>query len=188
MSQAQSPIHEPYTVGMPDVYAAVRDFVAAWALPPLDASRIVRGLRDKTAVPPDSGEYAVITILADNRRGTNVSGFTTNPATREDGVLTRSQLVVCDVLAEFYGDAETARHRALVIETAARDEFATRFFAPYGIAPLYADATREIAPGEGYATTLHVSYWVRLSAGADWFDNANVHLLAEVDTYYPTED
>ncbi len=183
---------------MPDVFAAVRDYVADRAFPPIDPDRIFRGWRHKDALPGRSGDdadFAVLTILSDTRRGTNVSGFTTDAATRDDGTLTRSKLVVCEVLAEFYGDADLSRRRACAVETAFRDEIATRFLAGRDVTPLYADAAREVTPAEHrrdipprYAVTLRLSYWMSLSARADWFDNANVHFLVEVDTHYPMED
>ena len=180
---------------MPDVFAAVRDYVATWALPVLDGTRIFRGWRHNTVLLEDGEDFAVITVLADNRRGTNLSDFASDPTTRDDGVVTRSKLVICDIQVEFYGDAERSRQRACVLETLVRDEIAVQFFEKHDITPLYADQTREITPDEDmphvrarYATTLHVSYWLHLSAQVSWFDNVNVHVLTEVDTHYPTED
>lgn len=195
MIQEQLSIIGPYTVDMPDMFIAIRDYIVQWALPSLTADRIFRGWRHNDALPEDGADFAVITILTDKRRGTNVSSFTTDAATRDDGTLTRSKLVICDILVEFYGRADASRHRASAVEMLLRDEIASRFFEGCGITPLYADETREVTPDEWrekiparYATTLHVSYWIRLTAAADWFDNANVHLLVEADTHYPTED
>ena len=63
---------------MTDILGAVNDFILAhcWRdpdLPALTQQQVVRGWQNVvSALPPDSQEYAVLTLLATQRHGTNV--------------------------------------------------------------------------------------------------------------------
>ena len=62
---------------MNDVLGAVNDFILTYVknadIGPLAQSQIVRGWQNVvSALPKDSQEYAVLTLLATTRHGTNV--------------------------------------------------------------------------------------------------------------------
>lgn len=184
-------ISNPQALSAPDVYAAVYDFVAAWALPAINPDYIIRGWQNRSHRPPDTNEYAVISVLSEVRRGTNVTTLRTDPQNTDDGALVKGKLTECMVQIDFCSDNETARQRAAALETAMRDEFACDFFASYGINALYADDPRELSFVDGseqfvkrYMITLHMSYWSELSASSDWFNQVQITRVEDVDAHH----
>lgn len=191
----------PAAVSEPDVYKAVKAFIAQYGLPamppatPKIPSRIYQGWVNRAALPPDN-EYAVMSIISHLRRGTNVETFDASQAAiDEDGVLTTSELILCDVQIDFCSDPHTgrdfARRRAQAIETAARSSFGPQFFAQYNMGCLYATDAQDLSfVGDAkqyvsrWMTTVRLSFWTAVSAELPWFDAVNLKRLENVDVHH----
>lgn len=191
----------PAAVSEPDVYKAVKAFIAQYGLPamppatPKIPSRIYQGWVNRAALPPDN-EYAVMSIISHLRRGTNVETFDASQAAiDEDGVLTTAEMIECDVQIDFYSDPHRpgnyARRRAQAIETVARSSLASQFFAQYGIACQYATDARDLSfvgDAEQYVsrwmTTIRLSFVTAVSAELPWFDAVNLKRLENVDVHH----
>ena len=190
----------PSAVDEPDVYRAVYDFIAAYGLPEMlpapKTGRIFRGWSNRMTLPQDN-EYAVMSIISHTRRGTNIETFDASQAAiDEDGVITTSELVLCDVQIDFCSDPHSgrdyARRRAQAIETAARSSLAPQFFAQYNMSCLYADNARDMSfVGDArqyvsrWMTTVHLSFVTAVSAELPWFDAVNLKRLENVDVHHP---
>ena len=72
----------------PDVYGAVYDYIAAFAVPALNPDNIIRGWENRNSLPPGVNDFAIFSLLAETRRGTNIKVLATDPASDADGVLT----------------------------------------------------------------------------------------------------
>lgn len=191
----------PAAVSEPDVYKAVKAFIAQYGLPamppatPKIPSRIYQGWVNRAALPPDN-EYAVMSIISHFRRGTNVETFDASQAAiDEDGVLTTSELILCDVQIDFCSDPHTgrdfARRRAQSIETVARSSLGPQFFAQYDMGCLYATDARDLSfvgDAEQYVsrwmTTIRLSFVTAVSAELPWFDAVNLKRLENVDVHH----
>lgn len=181
--------YNPQPLQQADVYLAVYNFVQGYALPALEPANIFRAWPNRAHLPPASNEYAVITLLYANRRGTNAQKFDFDPQTEGDGVLTLLELKEAAVQIDFYADDDSAEQRASALELVMRSELASLFFAPYGISPLYADDPKELTGVDGsrqyvkrYMLTLHLSFYASLSATIGWFDHVNLNTY-NPDTY-----
>lgn len=180
-----------HPLSQPDVYAAMYDLARAFGLPDLLPSNIVRGWQNRNVLPPETNEYAVITVMQAQRRGTNVTHFAFDPTTQNDGTLTTAELVQCAVQFDFCADNDTARQRAQSLELVSRSPLAADFLAPHGIAPLYAEDVRDLSFVDGsdqfvqrFTVTLHVSFWASMAASVGWFDHVNLY-VENVDVHHP---
>lgn len=177
-------------LSQPDVYAAMYNFARVFALPSLAPEHIVRGWQNRSHLPPDTNEYAVITVMQAQRRGSNVQSFNFDPATHDDGTLITAELVQCAVQFDFCADDDTARQRAQAVELVSRSALAADFLASYGIAPLYAEDVRDLSFTDGsdqfvqrFTVTLHVSFWASMDASVSWFDHVNLY-VENIDTHH----
>lgn len=181
--------YEPQPLQQADVYTAVYDFVQSYALPALEPVNIFRAWQNRSHLPATVNEYAVITLLYANRRGTNAQNFEFDPQTEADGVLTLLELKEAAVQIDFYADDDTAEQRASALELVMRSELASLFFAPYSISPLFADDPKELTGVDGsrqyvkrYMLTLHLSFYASVSATIGWFDRVTLNTY-NPDTY-----
>lgn len=177
----------PGLIAEPDVYAAVYDFILAYALPALSSDNIIRGWENREHLPPDTNDYAVITVISKTRVGTNV---TTDPGedaeTQEVRTLRR-----IDVQIDFCSDDDKAVQRAACIETVTRDPVGVAFFKPYGLSCLYAEDVRAVEYVDGSdqfvkrcIITLHLTAWSGVSVPVPHFDKARVSRLENVDVHH----
>lgn len=168
-----------------DIYGAVYDFIVERVKPAIAPGFVIRGWENRYYLPPGTNEFAVMTILYEERRGTNVTKFT---PTDTGGTYTEARLSLVDIQIDFCSDTDAARQRANMLVTIARSEIGTSFFKKYGFGCLYADEVRGIETVDGssqyvkrYMTTLRLDYTTAVSAEVGSFDSVNVK-LKNVDT------
>ena len=175
------------------LYRAVYDFVRIFGYAGVENPDIYQGWQNRAALPPGSNEYAVISVLGNYRRGTNVRGF----QARSDASETAEdewavvELVECDVQVDFCSDSDKARRRAQAVETVARDPIGVDFFRNRGVGCLYATDVRDLSfIGDAtqfvrrYMTTLRLSYWTGVSIPLDAITAVDLR-IENVDVHHP---
>lgn len=176
-----------------DIYAAVYDFIATYALPALDKQNIIRGWQNTSHLPAECNEYAVMSIISHARRGTTVETFNAdNIPVDSDGVLTSSELVLCRVQIDCCSDdGDTARRRAQMIEKVARSSVGVQFFRQYGIGCNFAADARDMTFINGanqyvkrWMTEIELSYVSSFSVELPWFDSVNIKRIENVDVHH----
>lgn len=184
-----------------DILGAVNDFVLAYCkapgIPALEQYQIVRGWQNLvSALPKDSREYVVLTLLSTVRHGTNVHEY--NHSKGDTGLdLKISRLAEHLVQVDFCGSypdqsEEIPRMRAEVLEILTRDAFAVDFYKQYGLSALYADDVRPLPFLDGetkqwisrYSVTLHLEGWTTVEPQIDSFSSVNLY-LENVDVHHP---
>lgn len=184
----------PQLVAPADIYSAVHAFVKAYALPALPDDQIFRGWQNRGYLPSTNNEYAVITIIAHERKGTNVETFAAtdaNPA----GVLTSAELVLCRVQVDCYSDNDDeARRRAQNLETAARSSIGPQFFNQYGMSCNFASNARDLSIVNGskqfvkrWMVELNLSFTSAFSVDLPWFDAVDIN-IENVDVHHPPKE
>ena len=180
MSQAvHARPYAPQPLQEADILGAVYDLVLAYCQPAMNPDHIFRAWVNRASLPPGTNEYAIITVIGEARRGSNVELFAFDPNTEEDGVFTLEESKKIAVQVDFFGDE--AKRRANTLELLSRSETGARFFEPYGIAPLHADDPKEITGTDGseqqvprYMTTLYLSAKASLGMSVGWFNDVNL--------------
>lgn len=200
----------------PDIYAAVKAFVLAYALPQLPAEAVYQGWQNRAALPAGSNEYAVMSILWQRPVGTTVSMFATlaNSAkgSRQapQGAIEYQALTEVAVQVDFYSEGDTARQRAANLQMMAKTAPAVELFSRFGLSSLYADDVRDLSfVGDAQqfvrraSVTLHLSTPLTISGdetgggggpGAglsiptQYFDQARLSGLENVDAHHPEKD
>lgn len=186
---------------MTNILGAVNDFILAYVqnadVSALQQSQVVRGWQNVvSALPKDTQEYAVLTLLQTVRHGTNVHEYTDTEA--ESGlVFTTSRLAEHMVQVDFCSaypaqTEENARIRADLLEMFTRDRLAADFYADYGFSACYADDVRAL-PFQNeasqwiarYSVTLHLSGWTAAEAEIDSFSNVKIERIENVDVHHP---
>jgi hypothetical protein len=178
-----------------DVYGAVYEFVKEYALPSIPPENIFRGWQNRAYLPPQSNEFAVISIISHERRGSNVETFSAETE-GEDGRLTSSELIICRVQVDCYSASDaSARTRAQMLEKAARGSIAPRFFARFGMGCCYASNARDMSVVNGskqfvnrWMTEISLSYPSAFSVGLPWFDAAKFDRVENVDVHHPPKE
>ncbi|MDR0339549.1 MAG: hypothetical protein LBH65_04660 [Desulfovibrio sp.] len=182
----------PAPVSEADVYAAVRAFVMAYALPALAPENVVQGWQNRAALPPETNEYAVISILFDTQRGTAVEEYAWDrQAPEKTGSLAVKGLIEIAVQIDFCSEDDTARQRARRLATLTRSSVGVRFFHDWGMSALYADDARDISfVGDAkqfvrrWMTTLRLTITEGVSAEFEAFGRAAVSRLENVDVHH----
>lgn len=171
--------YEPQPLREADVLGAVYDFILAYCLPAMNPEHVFRAWVNRASLPPDTNEYAIITVIGEARRGSNVEEFDFDPDTEADGILTLEESKKIAVQVDFFGDE--AKRRASALELLSRSGTAALFLEPYGIAPLYADDPKEAGVVDGseqqvprYVITLYLSAKASLGMSVGWFDDVNL--------------
>lgn len=183
-----------------DIYAAVFAFINAYGLPAMPAApatgRIFRGYSNRMVLPKDN-EYAVMTVIGQRRRGTNVETFDAAAAKEdEDGTATLTELTLCDVQIDFYSPpdtgAEAARLRAQAIELVGRSPWGTKFFQDHGISCLYCDDARDLSAvtdsaqyASRWSVVLHLAYSTSMTAELPYFDEVEVSRIYDANSFSP---
>ena len=187
---------------MNDVLGAVNDFILKYVknvdIGPLAQLQIVRGWQNVvSALPKDSQEYAVLTLLATTSHGTNVHRYT--HADGDTGLVeTVSRMAEHMVQVDFCSafpqqTEEAARIRAEILEMLTRDRVATDFFAAYGFTACYAEDVRPLSfQNESeqwvarYIVTMHLSGWTETPMDLDSFEDVNLY-IENVDVHHPVK-
>lgn len=177
----------PGLIAEPDVYAAVYDFILAYALPALSPDNIIRGWENREHLPPDTNDYAIMTVMNKTRVGTNVTMDAGGDAEAQE-IRTLRRI---DVQIDFCSDDDKAMRRAACIETVTRDPVGVAFFKPYRLSCLYAEDVRAVEYVDGSdqfvkrcIVTLHLAAWSGLSVPVPHFDKARVSRLENVDVHH----
>lgn len=179
-----------------DLYAAVYDFIAKFALPALPPENILRGWQNYSHLPSRTNDYAVISILGSNRVGTTVETYdATKAAPDEDGILTADELVQVRVQIDFCsGTDDLALRRAQCIENVARSSVGSRFFKDYGIGCNFATNPMSLSfiGGENqnvrrWSLDLHLSHKTSVKVHLPWFDKVNLERVENVEEHHDYE-
>lgn len=189
-----TPSYAPSNAAFPDVYGAVTAFVAQWAQPPFPAVNIYWAWGNRESLPADTNEYAVISVRNTGRRGTGTEDIL-NTGAADDEPEQYQIRTWYEVLAQvdFCSDDEAAAYqRAYSIETIMRSSVGVNFFKAYEIAAQYADDIQELSALDEsdqyvyrYAVTLHLGYWVTITAQSSWFDTVTLNRVEDVDAHHP---
>ena len=192
MSNPDSPVARPHELDLPDVAAAVYDFILAFALPAPAPERVIRGFENRHALPAGSDDYIIYSLASQQRHGTNVTRFLAPEEGAAEGILNKTKLVEDIIRIDLHGDAETAAKRAAALELAARDTLGVDFFKPYGISVLYADPIEDksFVNAEKQFTrrlrlSIHLAHTVTLSARAQCFERVAMRRVENVDAHHP---
>lgn len=183
---------DPQILAEPDIYAAVYDYVLAYALPALDPEYIYRGWQNRGALPPDTNEYAVISILNQTRVGTNVRVYIADTA---GGRQSEKTLVRFQVQVDFCSDNYLSRRRAQALETITMSAAGVQFFNNRGLSSLYAEGVRDLSFVDEsdqfvqrHMVLLHLSCWSGMGVEIEGFDRAAVERIENVDVHHPPKD
>jgi hypothetical protein len=182
----------PAPIPQGDIYAACREFVLSYALPALDPDKVIQGWQNRAVLPPESNDYAVISIVWDSQRGTALETFRADdPDPTQSGLITLKALFEVQAQVDICAENDTARQRARHLALAARSGLGVQFFNERGLSILYADDVRDLSfVGEArqfvrrYMTTLHLSAWTGIRAEYDYFDGVRVSRVENVDTQH----
>lgn len=187
------PYLNPVTGNFPNIYAAVRDFIVEYALPHYDAVNVIRGWQNVKHLPSKTNEYAVISIISHQRRGTTVHLYDAKKARPgEDGRTVLKELVFVSVQVDCCSDIDdSARRRAQLLEMVARSSVGTRFFEPYGIGCNFATAPRDLTfinKADQYTKRweieLSLSYTAGVTVEYPWFDTIDIKRVENVDEHH----
>lgn len=180
----------------PDVYAAFYDFILAYGMPSIPPANIYRGWQNRSALPPDSNEYAVMSILGTTRRGTTVDDFDIQnvPDDEPEKYVLRTMYEAI-VQVDCCSDTDVARQRTYSLETAFRSFVGVSFFKAYGITAQYCSPIREMSSVDGsdqfvrrYSIDFHIEYWAGVDVGSAWFIDAKLERLENVDVHHPATE
>ena len=187
---------------MNDVLGAVNDFILKYVknadIGPFAQPQIVRGWQNVvSALPKDSQEYAVLTLLATTRHGTNVHRYT--HADGDTGLVETvsrmaEHMVQVDFCSAFPQQTEEAACiRAEILEMLTRDRVATDFFAAYGFTACYAEDVRPLSfQNESeqwvarYSITMHLSGWTETPLDLASFEDVDLY-IENVDVHHPVK-
>lgn len=176
-------------VSTPDIYAACRDFVLAYALPDLEPENVLPGWEDITSLSSGLNEFAVISISQSTQHGSTLENFTV-PAPEQNGpgYLTLRGLIEVQVQIDFYAANETAWLRAQRLALVTRSSLGNLFFSDYGLSALSAGDVQKLEPtGEttelpgGYSIIIHLSLTTALNIETEYFDTVNLARLGNID-------
>ena len=185
---------------MEDVLGAVNDFILTYCktdtLPALEQNQIVRGWQNlASALPANSREYVILTLLSMERHGTNAHIY---KETSSGGLVqTIARLGEHMVQVDFccsYPDQneEVARTRADLLEMLSRDALAVDFYKAYGFSILYADGIRPLPFLDPetkqwiarYTVTIHLEGWTKYPLPVQSSDRVGLY-IENVDVHHP---
>lgn len=186
---------DPVNTTTADIYTAVFYFIEKYGLPAMasapDTGRIFRGYSNRMVLPADN-EYAVMTIVGQKRRGTNIETFDASKAEAgEKGDAALYELIFTDVQIDFYSEANSptdyARLRAQAIEMIGRSPWGVKFFKQHGISCLYCDDARDLSAVTDsaqyvsrWSVTLHLAYSASMTAELPWFDAVEIQKIKNI--------
>lgn len=186
---------------MQDVLGAVNDFVLAYIkrgeeLPALTQNQIVRGWQNLvSALPANTREYVVLTLLASQRHGTNVHLYEQDKDDETVETITRhaEHMVQADFCCSYPDQREErARLRAELLELLSRDALAVDFYTAYGFSCLYADDVKSLSFLDPetkqwvarYTVTIHLEGWTKYPLPVQSADNVGLY-FENVDVHHP---
>lgn len=182
----------PKALDMPDIYVAVYDYVLAYALPAMQPENIYRGWQNRSALPPDTNEYAVISIISNVRHGTSIETLEINGVDDDEPeTITVATHYEVTVQVDCCSDSVYAQQRASMLSNFARSSIATSFFKKYGLSIADASDPADITMDDESnqfvqrsMITLRLLYWVTGAIGTAWFNDVNFVGVKDVDAFY----
>ena len=174
---------------MPDILGAIYSFLKDKM--GIDGNTIVRGWQNRAALPDDS-DYVVLTLLTEQRHGTNVHERFDDESSQTDIIEKISMLAEHTVQVDFCGqDEQAVMARATQLAIFARDGVAVDYLRPYGILPLYAEDVRSAPFSDEqrqwevrYIVALHIECWHNVQIARDAFTSVNIQ-IEDVDVHHP---
>lgn len=167
---------------MPRLVEGAYSFIHKYALPGLAASCIIEGWQNLASLPKKTNDYAVFTLGAQSRRGTNISTLDLETLPNEPGILTVETMY--NVAFQFdlcSTDSVKALTRATSVHALCRDAVGVEFWRPFGISMCYADGPTSmpfVDEGKSWVNRFmvkaHATYWAKIVLSVDWFDDAKV--------------
>lgn len=181
----------PEALETPDIYSAVFDYVAAFALPALDEKNIYRGWQNRSALPPDTNEYAVISIISNVRHGSSVEELEIKGVADDKPELIKvGTYYEVAIQIDCCSDSDYARQRAAMLSGFARSSVAVSFFKKYGLSVIDASDPAEITMTDESdqfvprsMITLRLTYWSVSAIGMTWFNDFNLVGVKDVDAF-----
>lgn len=181
----------PIALETPDIYVAVYDYVLAYALPALKPENIYRGWQNRAALPPDTNEYAVISIISNVRHGSSVEELEIKGVTDDEPELIKvGTYYEAAIQIDCCSDSDYARQRAAMLSGFARSSVAVAFFKKYGLSVIDAsdptditmtDESDQFVPRS--MITLRLTYWSVSAIGMTWFNDFNLVGVKDVDAF-----
>lgn len=182
-----------------NVYTAFKAYVLGYGLPPMDGSNIFYGNQNRVALPVNTNEYAVITILWSVRTGTTTEQMPGTGVADDSPELyslrtyyeSRVQVDLCS------DDPYWPVQRAQALETAFRSSVGVNFFKGYGISALNADSNQLqedtfVNDSSQYVyrqiVTFNIGYWKGIDIGSAWFTDVTIDKIHDVDAFYPPQE
>lgn len=177
----------------PDLYKATKAFILAFGFPILEPDNVFQGWGNNMSLPANTNEYAVMTVLNTNRRGTTVENIVKSENSDETPERyelrtyfeTLMQIDMCS-------DSDLARQRAYNLESTLRSSVGVNFYKQYGITAQYAENIFEAAFTNGsnqfvrrYILTFHLAYWAGVNVGSAWFNDYDLKRVEDVEVHHP---
>lgn len=177
-----------------DIYEACRAFILDYVRPPLDAAHVIQGWQNRTSLPQNSNDYAVISVCSAVQQGSSVERLEFDGELEPGvprGVLSVHGLMDVSVQAEFYSETDVSRQRAQRIAILFASSVGAHFFRERDLNPLYAEDVREFSDiGDAnqfvrrYSVTLHLSCWAGEVVEQQYFDKARLSRFEDVDVHH----
>lgn len=194
MSQDIATPSSPDIATKGNLYDALYDFVAMYAIPVMDGNNIFFSNRNRMSLPSGHEEYAVIDVLSSVRHGTATEKLIPGNGSEPDKLVIGS-LFEYLVQVDLYSVDETARQRAMTLANVGM-RVGPQFFNQYGCSFLYMDNPRDMAfVGDAnqyvqrWMLTLRVTMPELTTVELPGFDSVAVERIENVDVHHPpTED
>ena len=181
---------------MRDILGAVNDFILAYVgyneVPLLTQDQIVVGWQNvAAALPKNTQEYAVLTLLQAIRHGTNVrmrqnaegdTGMVETIAHATEHIV---QVDFCCASPQMI--EEVARTRAEILETLTRDRVAVDFYKSYGMTSCYAEDVHQL-PFQNESEQWEARYMVTLHLSGYTATNVDLKTFEAIDTFIECTD
>ena len=175
------------------IYAACKAFISTFTAPAINPKNIIQGWQNRMSLPPNTNEYAVMSIMFNKQHGTNIEAFdASDPDKTKPGILTVKGLVEVAVQIDYCSDSDDARGRAQRLAIVSRSSIGVQFFNDRGMSILYADDVQNsvfVDESEQYVkryfTVLHLSVWDGISADFPYFDEAILSKVEDVNVHHP---
>ena len=173
------------------VYKAIKDFEKIVMNPPVSEDSVFWGYANDMALPEESNEYVINTIVSHVEHGTPVTRYEWD---EDEGryVARIYKLEEMILQVDSYSDEpEAARMRAECVSAVVRTPLGVDFFKKYGLSSLYADPPRNttvVVDAEKYVhrwtVNVHLTYTHAMTLNADGFEAATVDVV-NVDVRFP---
>lgn len=174
---------------MPRLNEGACSFIRKYALPALVPDCVVEGWQNLVSLPKQTNDYAVFTLGAQARRGTNISTLDLKTLPDEPGILTVETMYEIAMQFDLCStDSIRAMTRATSVHALCRDAVGVEFWKPFGVSMCYADgptALPFVDEGKSWVNRFmvraHATFWAKIVLQVDWFDTAKVTIY-EVQT------